>query len=405
MKFGIIKERKTPPDKRVVFSPTMLLALKRQFPQAEIKVEASEIRVFNDEEYRAAGFEVSTDMADCDVLIGVKEVPINALLPGKDYFFFSHTVKKQPHNQKMLQAVIDNDITLYDHETITDPAGRRLIGFGRYAGIVGTYNCFRAFGQKFELFSLPKAGMLEDKDAMVAKLKRTTMPPVKIVLTGKGKVGMGAKEVLDGIKVKEVSVENFLTKNYTNPVYVQVDVLDYNKRNDGSVAASNQDFFDNPGAYISDFARFAHVADIFIAGHYYSNEAPHILTREMLRNKNCKIKVVADISCDVEGPVASTVRSSTIAEPFYGYNPSTGTEVDMHHPSAVVVMAVDNLPCELPKDASEGFGEMFLKHVIPAFYNNDKDGILTRAKIVEKGKLAGKFKYLNNYVQENVPHL
>ena len=405
MKFGIIKERKSPPDKRVVFSPTMLLAFKEQFPQAEIKVESSDIRIFNDDEYRAAGFEISTDMADCDILIGVKEIPVNALQPGKNYFFFSHTIKRQPHNQKMLQAIIDNDITLYDHETITDAVNRRLIGFGRYAGIVGTYNGFRAFGQKYELFSLPKAETLEDKDAMVARLKRITMPPVKIVLTGKGKVGMGAKEVLDGMKVKEVSIENFLTKNYTSPVYVQTDVLDYNKRKDGRVATSNQDFFDNPGDYISDFERFAHVADIFIAGHFYSNEAPHILTREMLRDKNCKIKVVADISCDVEGPVASTVRASTIAEPFYGYNPSTDTEVDMHHPSAIVVMAVDNLPCELPKDASEGFGEMFLKHVIPAFYNNDKDGILARARIVEKGRLAEKFKYLNDYVQENVPHL
>jgi len=405
MKFGIIKERKSPPDKRVVFSPTMLLAFKQQFPQADIKVESSDIRIFKDDEYRAAGFEVSTDMTDCDVLIGVKEVPISSLLPGKDYFFFSHTIKKQPHNKKMLQAVIDNDITLYDHETITDAANRRLIGFGRYAGIVGTYNGFRGFGQKFELFNLPKAETLEDKDAMIARLRRATMPPVKIVLTGKGKVGMGAKEVLDGMKVKEVSIENFLTKTYTSPVYVQADVLDYNIRKDGHKADSNQDFFDNPGEYISNFARFSHVADIFIAGHFYSNDAPHILTREMLRDTKSKIKVVADISCDVEGPVASTVRASTIAEPFYGYNPSTNTEVDMHHPSAVVVMAVDNLPCELPKDASEGFGEMFLKHVIPAFYDNDKNEILLRAKIAEKGRLTPKFKYLNDYVQENVPHL
>jgi alanine dehydrogenase len=405
MKFGIIKERKSPPDKRVVFSPTMLLALKEQFPQAEIKIESSDIRVFNDEDYRAAGFEVSDDMTDCDILIGVKEVPVDALLPGKDYFFFSHTIKRQPHNRKMLQAIIDNDITLYDHETITDAGNRRLIGFGRYAGIVGTYNGFRAFGQKFELFSLPKAGILDDKDAMIAKLKRAPLPPVKIVLTGKGKVGMGAKEVLDGMKVKEVSVEHFLTKNYDRPVYVQVDVLEYNKRRDGVAPVSNQDFFTNPGEYVSDFARFAHVADIFIAGHFYSNDAPHILTREMLRDKNSKIKVVADISCDVDGPVASTVRASTIADPFYGYNPSTNTEEDMHHPAAVVVMAVDNLPCELPKDASEGFGEMFLKHVIPAFYNDDKDGVLARAKIAEKGRLTGKFKYLQDYIQENVPHL
>lgn len=405
MKFGIIKERKSPPDKRTVFSPTMLLALKEQFPQAEISVESSDVRIFKDEEYTAAGFEVTTDMADCDILIGVKEVPVDALIPHKNYFFFSHTIKKQPHNKKMLQAIIDKDITLYDHETITDATNRRLIGFGRYAGIVGTYNGFRAFGQKYELFNLPKAETLESKDALVAKLKRAVMPPVKIVLTGKGKVGMGAKEILDSMKVKEVTIDNFLTKNYNAPVYVHLDVLDYNKRKDGRIATANEDFFKNPGEYVSDFARFANAADMYIAGHFYNNDAPQILTREMLRDKNNSIKVVADISCDVAGPIASTVRSSTIAEPFYGYNPSTDTEEDINHPSAIAVMAVDNLPCELPRDASEGFGEMFLKSVIPAFYNNDKDGILERAKIAEKGRLADKFKYLSDYIHENVPHI
>ncbi|MXN90516.1 alanine dehydrogenase [Flavobacterium sp. Sd200] len=405
MKFGIIKERKSPPDKRVVFSPAMLSAFKEQFPQAEIRVESSDVRIFKDEEYKAAGFEVVTDVSDCDVLIGVKEVPVDALIPHKNYFFFSHTIKRQPHNKEMLQAIIDNDITLYDHETVTDTSNRRLIGFGRYAGIVGTYNGFRAFGQKYELYELPKAESLTDRDALVARLKRLTLPPIKIVLTGKGKVGMGAKEILDAMKVKEVSADNFLSKKYTEPVYTQIDVLEYNKRKDGNTDVDNSDFFKNPGEYVSDFARFANAADMYIAGHFYGNGAPQILSRDMLRDKNNKIKIVADISCDVEGPVACTLRSSTIAEPFYGYNASTNTETDMHHPAAIVVMAVDNLPCELPRDASEGFGEMFLNHVIPAFYNNDKDRILERSKIAEKGRLTEKFKYLNDYIHENVPHL
>jgi hypothetical protein len=269
---------------------------------------------------------------------------------------------------------------------------------------VGTYNCFRAFGLKFELFNLPKAETLADKDALVAKLKRQTLPPVKIVLTGKGKVGMGAKEVLDAVKIKEVSPDNFLTKNYSEPVYTQIDVLEYNKRQDGK-PASCDDFYAHPEAYVSDFERFTKAADIFIAGHFYGNGAPQILTREMLVSADNKIKVIADISCDVAGPIASTVRSSTIAEPFYGYYPSQDKEVDIHHPAAIVVMAVDNLPCELPKDASEGFGEMFLEHVIPAFYNNDKDGVLFRARITDKGRLTERFKYLDDYIHENVPHI
>ena len=404
MKIGILKERKSPPDRRVVFSPQILAELKEKFPQVEIKVESSDIRVFSDEEYRALGFEITNDISDCDFLIGVKEVPIYNLIPEKKYIFFSHTIKKQPHNKELLQAIIDKEIDLYDHETVTDKEYKRLIGFGRYAGNVGAYNGFRAFGIKYELFNLPKAETLPDKDALIARLKKQILPPVKIVLTGKGKVGMGAKEMLDAMKVKEVGVNDFLTKNYTEPVYVQIDVLDYNKRKDGKALDCN-DFYVNPTQYVSDFERFTKVADIFIAGHFYGNDSPVILTRDMLNAKDNKIKVVADISCDVDGPIASTVRASTIADPFYGYNPSEDKEVDMHHPAAIVVMAVDNLPCELPRDASTGFGEMFLEHVIPAFFNNDKDGILERAKITEKGRLTKRFQYLDGYVHElkNVP--
>ena len=397
MKFGIIKERKNPPDRRVVFSPAMLLTLQKFYPDAVIKIESSDIRVYIDQEYIDAGFLVSNDISDCDIFFGVKEVPIEFLIPNKKYFFFSHTIKKQAHNQKLLRAILDKNITLFDHETIVDAQNRRLIGFGRYAGIVGTYNAFRAFGTKFELFNIPKAETLQHKEDLIQKLKRQILPPIKIVLTGYGKVGIGAKEILDGMKIKSVSVENFLTKTYTEPVYTQIDVLDYNKRIDGQTTKNNQDFYKNPQDYISNFERFSETADIFIAGHFHGNNAPDILTKEMLKSPKCRIKVVADISCDVNGPIASTLRASTIADPFYGYLPSTNQEVAMSHPGAIVVMAVDNLPCELPKDASDGFGEMFLEHVIPAFFDNDKDGILLRAKMTENGNLTPKFEYLSEF--------
>jgi alanine dehydrogenase len=205
--------------------------------------------------------------------------------------------------------------------------------------------------------------------------------------------------MLDAMKIKQVSVENYLTKNYSEPVYVQIDVLEYNTRRDGK-ALDNTDFYVNPTAYVSDFERFTKVSDIYIAGHFCGNDAPAILTRDMLNATDNKIKVVADISCDIGGPLACTVRSSTIADPFYGYYPSANQEVDVHHPAAIVVMAVDNLPCELPRDASEGFGHMFLEHVIPAFYNGDKDGILKRAQITAKGKLTERFSYLDGYVKQ-----
>lgn len=397
MKFGIIKERKNPPDRRVVFSPNELTKLKQTYHDAIVEVESSDIRIFSDIQYKSMGITVTDDVSDCDVLFGVKEVPVENLIPNKSYFFFSHTIKKQPYNQKLLKAILEKNIDLYDHETIVDNQNRRLIGFGKYAGMVGVYNGIRAFGIKFELFKLPKAETLAGKDAMILQLKRITIPALKFVVTGTGKVGSGAKEILDAIKVKEITVENYLTKNYTQPVYVQLDVLEYNKRIDGEVIDFN-DFLAHPEEYVSDFEKFTKVSDIYFAGHFYGGGAPMILTREMLNASDCKLKVVADISCDVNGPIACTVRSSTIEEPIYGYFPLEDREVDVFHPAAVVVMAVDNLPCEIPKDASEGFGEQFMEYVIPAFFNGDKDGILERAKMTEKGKLTERFSYLQDYV-------
>ncbi|WP_428224831.1 NAD(P)-dependent oxidoreductase [Flavobacterium sp.] len=398
MKFGIIKERKNPPDRRVVFSPEELKRVKEHFPQANFEVESSDIRVFKDEEYTALGIEVDSDLNDCDILIGVKEVPVEALIPNKTYFFFSHTIKKQPYNRKLLQACIEKNIRLIDHETIVDANNKRLIGFGRYAGIVGAYNGIRAFGLKYDLFNIAKAETLKDQKDLIDRLRRIVLPPIKVVLTGHGKVGLGAKEMLDAMKMKQVSIEDYLTKTYDRPVYTHIDLEDYNMRKDGK-PYDKKDFYQNPQEYTSNFERFTKVSDIFMAGHFYGNNAPYILTKEMLKAPHNKIKVVADISCDVDGPVACTLKASTIAEPIFGYLPGEHREVHFEDPRAIAVMSVDNLPCELPKDASEGFGEMFLKHVIPSFYNNDADGILERGTICKEGKLTEKFAYLQDYLE------
>tara|TARA_R110002111_G_scaffold60808_6_gene101614 strand:- start:9302 stop:10519 length:1218 start_codon:yes stop_codon:yes gene_type:complete len=398
MKFAIIKERKNPPDRRVVFSPSKLAEAKTQFPEAIFKVESSDIRVFPDSAYKALGFEVTDDVSDCDVMIGVKEVPIDALIPNKKYFFFSHTIKKQPYNRKLLQAILEKNIELYDHETIVNDKGFRLIGFGRYAGIVGAYNGFRAWGLKYDCWQLPKAGPLPNQKALINELNQIKLPNIKILLTGSGKVSNGAQEMLDAMSIKKVSVKEYLNKTFDEPVYCKIDVLDYNKRMDGKVI-DMYDFFDNPQKYESDFMRFAKVTDYYIAGHFYGDGAPYLYTREDVKSKDFNIKVVADVSCDVDGPVATTLRASTIANPIYGYDPQTETEVHYKNDKAIVVMAVDNLPCELPQDASEGFGEQFLQHVLPAFFDNDKKGVLKRAKITENGELTERFSYLHNYVE------
>jgi len=397
IKFALIKERKTPPDRRVVFSPQKLKEAASKFPEASFKVEASGVRIFKDEEYNAAGFEVANDVLDCDVMLGVKEVPVDALIPNKKYFFFSHTIKKQPYNRNLLRAVLEKNIELYDHEVIVKDNNQRLIGFGRYAGLVGAYNGIRALGLRDGIFELPKAEDLSGLEAMLSQLDKIKLPVKKILLTGSGKVAHGAKEILDHLNIEQVEVEDYLHKNYDHPVYCLLDVMDYNKRKDGN-AGSNHEFYNNPQEYTSNFMRFAKVTNIFIAGHFYGDGAPLFFTKEEANSPDFNIDLIADISCDINGPIASTIRSSTIAAPFYGYDPGTGAEVDFRTKDAITVMAVDNLPCELPRDASEGFGEMFMKHVIPAFFNEDKDGILARAKMTENGKLTPKFQYLQEYV-------
>lgn len=397
IKFALIKERKTPPDRRVVFSPEKLKEVVQKYPEANFTVESSDIRIFSDEDYRRAGFKVSDDVSSCDIMLGVKEVPIDALISNKKYFFFSHTIKQQHYNRDLLREILSKNIELYDHETIVNARGSRLIGFGRYAGIVGTYNGFRMLGIKTDKFDLAKVESLPDFQAVLGQLDNVGIPPIKIVLTGNGKVAKGSKEILDHLGIKEINVKEFLNRNFDEPVYCKIDVLDYNKRIEGG-PGTKKDFFQYPEQYQSNFFRFARVSDMFIAGHFYGEGSPELITKDEAKSKEFRIRYVADISCDINGPIASTIRPSTIAKPFYGYDPQTGTEVDFLKEDAIAIMAVDNLPCELPKDASEGFGEMFLNHVMPAFFNNDSDGILERARITKDKELTKRYKYLRDFV-------
>ena len=399
MKFAIIKERKNPPDRRVVFSPEKLAEARTQFPSAEFVVESSDIRIFPDAAYKSLGFKVTDDVSDADVMIGVKEVPIENLISNKKYFYFSHTIKKQPYNRKLLKAMLDKHIEMYDHETIVKENGARLIGFGRYAGLVGAYNGFRALGLRDGLYSLPKVETLADLNAVKAELDKITVPNIKILLTGTGKVAHGAKEILDHLGIKHISDALYLTSIFNEPVYCMADVMEYTKRKDGKVGEKFA-FYKDPSDYESNFMPYAKETDYFIAGHFYGNNAPYLFTRDDAKHQDFKINLVADISCDIDGPVASTIRSSTIADPFYGYDPLTESETTFDDKNAITVMAVDNLPCELPKDASEGFGEAFLEHVIPAFFDEDHNRILERAQITtEEGGLTERFSYLKDYIE------
>tara|TARA_B100001175_G_scaffold16702_1_gene12696 strand:- start:47 stop:1309 length:1263 start_codon:yes stop_codon:yes gene_type:complete len=396
MKIGIIKECKNPPDRRVVFSPNKCVEINKRFPELEFLVESSDIRCFTDSEYQSKGIKITTDLSICDILIGVKEVPIEKLIQGKKYFFFSHTIKKQPYNKKLLQKILKLKIDLFDHETIVDKSNNRLIGFGYYAGVIGAYNGFRTYGLKKKLFVIPKAIELKDRVDFDKIIKSIKLPNIKILLSGRGRVGGGTKEVLDFLKIKQVSPKDFVEKKFNEPVYTNIDVLDYNYSNLIDNSVSN--FYNFPEKFNSTFSKFSSVSDIYFAGHFHNPKAPKLITIENIKDDNFNIDVIADISCDIDGPIASTIRPSTIDVPIYGFHKKDSSECDFLNPDAIAVMAVDNLPCELPRDSSEMFGDMFLKHVIPSFFNDDKDNILKNSQITSKGQLTHRFKYLSDYV-------
>mgnify|MGYP001223783356 CR=1 FL=1 len=399
MKIGIIKEFKNPPDKRVVFTPKKCVEAKERFSQLDFLIQKSEIRSFSDKEYEDLGLSVVDDLSSADILIGVKEVPIDKLIPNKPYFFFSHTIKKQTYNKKLLQAIIEKNIQLHDHEAIVNSNDVRLIGFGYYAGVIGTYNGLRAFGLKQGLFNLPKACDLNDREEFNRELKKITLPNIKIVLTGKGRVGSGAKEVLDFLNIKQISVDEYINNSFDQPVYVNADVLDYNTRKDNN-QSSVEDFYKNPQEYSSTFMKLCKYGDMFIAGHYHNPKAPKLISKENISSEDFNIKVIADISCDIDGPISSTIRPSTIDKPLYGFHKINLKECDFLNSEALVVMAVDNLPCELPRDASEMFGEMFFNHVIPSFFNNDKDKILHNSRVTLNSNLTHRFSYLIDYIND-----
>lgn len=397
IKIGILRERKIPSDKRVALSPEQCLFLTQQYPNIDLVVEKSPIRCFSDSQYQNLGIRLVDDISDCDVLFGIKEVPKENLIANKTYFYFSHTIKKQSYNRMLLSKMLDLKIKMVDYETLCDSNNKRLIGFGKYAGIVGCYNGFLTHGLRTKQYELKAANQCFDRTELVQELKKVKLKNAKIILTGSGRVGEGALEIINLLPIKQVDIDSFLNDTFDYPVFVVLNSLDYNQRIDNKVS-SKSDFYKNPTEYRSTFNRFSAVADIFIAGHFFGNGSPFLFTRKDAKKPNFNIKTVADISCDIDGPVACTIRSSTISNPIYGYNPFTEQEDDFDKEGVISVMAVDNLPCELPKDASKDFGQVLIQSIIPALLEEDKDKIIERATICEGGKLTSRFEYLHQYV-------
>ncbi|HYG14693.1 MAG TPA: NAD(P)-dependent oxidoreductase [Bacteroidia bacterium] len=398
MKIALIAERKQPPDERVAFTPTQAAELMKVFPGTEIVVESSPYRCFTDEEYEAVGIPVVKDISDADILMGIKEIPVEYLIPNKTYLFFSHTIKKQPHNRNLLREVLKQKIKLVDYETLVWENGSRILGFGRFAGIVGTYNGLLTWGQKFTLYELESAYKLRSYDALKSQVKRVTFPPIKVALCGDGRVAHGSLELLRHAGFREVTREELLEESFNVPVFAHLRPEDFYARKDGDVW-DKSDFYVHPEEYESIFMKYAEVTDLMINAIYWNERIPRYFTKENMKSSDFRIKVIADITCDIDGSVPCTVRATTIEDPVYGWHSYYEKETEPYLPNTVDIMAVGNLPCELPMDASQEFGQSLLKYVMAPLLMDDKDGIIKRATITENGHLTPRFHYLQDYVK------
>lgn len=402
MKLGILREEKFPPDKRTPLTPEQCLETQEKFPGISVVVQSSRVRCYSDEAYQRKGIQVQDDLKQCDVLLGVKEVSKENLIPGKIYLFFSHTIKMQEYNRELLQSVLRNNVQLVDYEVLTDKDGFRIIGFGRYAGLVGTYNGFRALGLRYRIFNLKPAHQCEGLAEMLQQLYQVNLPAVKIVLTGDGRVARGAVELLEYMNIQRLSPEQYLkVEKPAFPFYTQLLPQHYVKRIDGGEFGLMH-FFNQPGVYENSFLPYARSTDMLVAAAYWNPKAPILFSPEDMQQEDFSIQIVSDITCDIEGSIPSTKRAATINEPFYDYNPATGKlEPPFSSAKNITVQAVDNLPNELPKDASDDFGRNLIESVFPGLFGRDTDGIIERATIAKDGKLTEKFMYLEEFVIGN----
>ncbi len=393
---AVLREEKNPPDSRVALTPTQVAGLRDR--GVDIVVQPSNGRAYKDEEYLALGVPLVEDVSDRDLLIGVKEVPVAKLIPGKTYCFFAHVAKEQPYNQKLLRAFLDQSITHIDYEYLTDSHGHRLIAFGYWAGMVGAHNAVWTYAQRTGSFTLPRLQDLYDYAAAKEVYAKLDLPPLRIVLTGTGRVGQGAAQVLHDMGFDRLGPQDYLA-GMGKSVFTQLHVKNYAKHPSGQPIDKDH-FYAHGEEYLSAFAPYAKASDIFINGIFWDGKAPAFFTAAEMSSKDFNIQVIGDVTCDIApaASVPSTLFASTIADPVFGYDPVTGKAVAPHTAGAIDVMSIDNLPSELPRDASAAFGAIFVKKILPEFAK-PKSAVLTRASVTVNGALGPYFGYLKAYAE------
>ena len=394
LKIGLIKEGKIPADNRVALIPRQCKWIQQNMPVI-IKVQHSDTRCFKDKEYTDAGIEVKEDLSDCDVLMGIKEVPVNMLIHGKTYFFFSHTKKLQSYNQSLLKKIISEKITLIDYECLEHNDGTRIIGFGFFAGVVGAHNGMMAYGERTGSFELGRVYKQKNFQQLIHTYFGLKLPLIKIAVTGSGRVAHGILEIMNLMEIHEAEPEEYIIEKFTYPVYVHLKGADlYESKLTHTY--TRKDFHENPGNYKCLFNRYISETDILINGVYWEERIPRLFGMDDMLHENFSIATIADISDDRNGSVPCNIGDATMEDPIYGIDKISGKVTPPYLPGSVDVMAVGNLPNELPRDASRYFGEQLIKFVLEDLLKGGSK-TLTDATIVKDGKLTETFGYMKEY--------
>jgi alanine dehydrogenase len=399
LKIAVIREGKIPQDTRTPLAPRYAVELVEMFSHLHVKVESSPIRCYSDDEYLKYGVKVTDQVKDCELFIGVKEVPSHLLVPEKTYMFFSHTIKKQPHNKHLLQEIIKKKIRLIDYELLVDDKGLRIIGFGHFAGLVGAHYALKMWGKRSQLYNIKPAILCRDLKETVAQYAGLNFGNAKIMITGKGRVGKGAAEIMQHAGIAYVTPGDFLTVHHQTAVYTQIDADEIHVNKSGKAFDFNH-FFNHPEEYQSNFYRFARKANVLINCIYWDSRSPRLFEEADIKNPDFAIRTISDISCDINGSVPITHRASAISDPIFGFNIITAEETLPYQCDTIDMMTVDNLPNELPRDASKVFSDIMINTILPKYIQNPYDDIFIRATIAENGKLMPKYSYLQEWIDE-----
>ncbi len=391
---GLIREGKIPLDNRVALTPSQCKWL-QQNRNVKVLVQTSNHRCFSDKEYTSLGIEVREDISESDILLGIKEVPIEMLIPNKKYLFFSHTKKMQPYNQKLLKACISKGLTLIDYECLEHEDGQRIIGFGFFAGIVGVHNALWVYGKRTGLFNLPRVFDCKNYIALIRHYFGLKLPAIKVALTGSGRVAQGVIDIMHLMGITEVEPDEYLEKNFTYPVYVQLkgaDLYTHIKLQ----SYKREHFHIHPEEYESKFSPYIKCTDILINGVYWDKQLPRLFETTII-DETFAVQVIADITDDTNGSIPINIGDATMQEPVYGIDKKSLQKTLPFLQSSIDVMAVGNLPNELPRDASNYFGEQLMKYVLDDLLHGTSD-VIDRATMVKNGELTERFSYLKSFV-------